>query len=305
MSDQEPTSARSAVLLMARRSDAPAPRAAELMRQLTYPLVSRDPVDNVVCRAGDASCASAHAGVLHRSMRVNGVAGQQSLLRLQMRYGNQYVGRVLNRASSGGEATHEMEGIERSIDSARGSGHGMDHGTRTRMETAFGADFSGVRIHSDSRADGLSKSLSARAFTTGHDVFFRQGEYHPGSSSGRELLAHELTHVVQQTGDGIRRKMSVSEPGDPHEVEADKMAHAVIQQEHTGTTDRQVIDREDAHKDEDKDKDKHLAAKPAAEGLQRQPEAPKPLDEEEKKKAHLKPESSTLARQSEDGAVSI
>nr|WP_246279183.1 hypothetical protein [Paraburkholderia ultramafica] len=108
---------------------------------------------------------------------------------------------------------------------------------------------------------------------------------------------------MQQTGDGIRRKMSVSQPGDPHEVEADKMAHAVVQQEHAGTTDRQVIDREDAHKDDDKDK--HLAAKPAAEGLQRQPEAPKPLDEEEKKKAHLKRDLSTLARQSEDGAVSI
>lgn len=301
MSDPEPTSARSGVLVMPRRSDTPAPRAAELMRQLPYPSVSRDPVDSVVCRAGDASCASAHAGVLRRSMRVNGVSGQQSLLRLQMRYGNHFVGSVLNRASNGGDSPFEMEGIERSIDSARGGGHSMDHGTRTRMETAFGADFSGVRIHTDSRADVLNKSLSARAFATGHDVFFRQGEYHPGSSSGRELLAHELTHVVQQTGDGIRRKMSVSQPGDAHEVEADKMAHAVIQQEHTGTTDRQVIDMEGAHKDDEKDKP--LAAKSATEGLQRQPEAPKPLEDDDKKKAHLQHDLSTLARQSEDGAA--
>jgi hypothetical protein len=298
MSDQELTSARRAMLLLARRSDAAAPRAAELMRQQADPLVSRDPVDQVTCRAGDASCASAHAGVLHRSMRVSGASAQQSLLRLQMRYGNQYVARVLSRASSGGEPSQEMAGIERSIDTARGGGHGMDHATRTRMESAFGADFSGVRIHTDNRADGLNKSLSARAFTTGQDVFFRQGEYHPGSSSGRELLAHELTHVVQQTGDGIRRKMSVSQPGDPHEVEADQMARAVIQQEHTGTSDRQVVDREEAHKEDDKDK--HLATKPVNEALQRQPEAPKPQDEEEKKKVHPKHDLNSLARQEDE-----
>jgi len=298
MSDQELPYARRAVLLAARRSDAPTPRAADLVPRLTNPLVSRDPVDNVACRAGDASCASAHAGVLNRSMRENGASVQQSLLRLQMRYGNQYVGRVLSRTSSGGEPSHEMADIERSIDTARGGGHGMDHRTRTQMENAFGANFSGVRIHTDSRADGLSKSLSARAFTTGQDVFFRQGEYHPGSSSGRELLAHELTHVVQQTGDGIHRKMSVSQPGDPHEVEADRMAQAVIQQEHTGTTDRQMIDREDAHKEDDKDK--HLAARLMGDALQRQPEAPKPQDEEDKKKLHLRHAANASARQREE-----
>jgi hypothetical protein len=298
MSDQDPPYTRSAALAIAQRSDAPTPRAADLMPAPASPLVARDPVDKVVCGTGDASCASAHAGVLSRSMRVNGASVQQSLLRLQMRYGNQYVGRVLSRASSGGEPAQDMAGIERSIDSARSGGHGMDHPTRTRMETAFGADFSGVRIHTDSRADGLSRSLSARAFTTGQDVFFRQGEYRPGSSSGRELLAHELTHVVQQTGGGIHRKMTVSQPNDPHEVEADRMAHAVIQQEHAGMTDRQVIDREDAHKDEDKDK--HLAAKPMDYALQRQPEALKPHDEEDKKKLHAKHDGETLARQRED-----
>lgn len=299
MSDQDSTFAQGSMLSMANRVDTTAPRAAELMRQPDYPVVSRDPLDSVVCRVGDGACASAHAGVLHRSMRLNSVSAQQSLLRLQMRYGNQHVGRVLSRASSGGDAFHDMDSIERTIDSARGGGQSLDHGTRGRMETAFGADFSGVRIHTDSRADGLSQSLSARAFTTGSDVFFRDGEYSPGSSSGRELLAHELTHVVQQTGNGIRRKMSVSEPGDPHEVEADKMAHAVIQQEHLGTADRQTITPEEAHKDDDKDK--HLATKAAAGELQRQPEAPKPLDEEEKKKAHLKHDFSMPFSQTEDG----
>jgi hypothetical protein len=66
------------------------------------------------------------------------------------------------------------------------------------MEQAFGADFRGVRVHADIGADALSQSLQARAFTTGQDIFFKSGEYNPESSSGKQLLAHELTHTRQQ-----------------------------------------------------------------------------------------------------------
>lgn len=191
-----------------------------------------DPIDRVACRLGDFSCANAHASALDRSQRIERSATRDSLLRLQRQYGNRYVGQVLDRARDGESSEGGLDAVERSIDQARGGGQGMDHSTRSRMESSFGADFSGVRIHTDSRADGLSQTLSARAFTTGRDVFFRQGEYSPGTSSGRELLAHELTHVVQQNGDGIRRKMTVSEPGDPHEVEADQMARAVVEREY-------------------------------------------------------------------------
>ena len=62
------------------------------------------------------------------------------------------------------------------------------------------ADFGNVNIHTDSESDGFNQSLDARAFTLGSDVFFRQGEYEPDSDQGKELLAHELTHVVQQGG---------------------------------------------------------------------------------------------------------
>src|SRR6516162_4201657 len=197
--------------------------------------------DAISCRLGDASCAAAHAATVSRSASGQRMAVYRSLLRLQRQYGNRYVGQVLRQAGGVEGDVGVMDGVERSIDQARGGGQGMDHGTRTRMESAFGADFSGVRIHTDARADGLSQSLSARAFTTGRDVFFRQGEYSPGSSSGRELLAHELTHIVQQNGDGIQRKMTVSEPGDAHEIEADQMASAVMQQEHAPPIGRQVM----------------------------------------------------------------
>jgi len=196
---------------------------------------------STVCRLGDSSCAGAHASAISR--KTGGEASlHHSLIQLQRDYGNQFVGHVL-RSADDTAATGNMDAIERSIDGARGGGHGMDRGTRTHMESAFGADFSGVRIHTDARADGLSQSLSARAFATGQDVFFRQGEYSPGTSTGRELLAHELTHVVQQTG-GLQRKMSVSQPGDPHEREADEMARAVMAAEHAPEVRRQPEEEE-------------------------------------------------------------
>jgi hypothetical protein len=72
------------------------------------------------------------------------------------------------------------------------------------MGQAFGADFAGVRVHAGGPADGLNRALSARAFTIGNDIFLREGAYNPGTSGGRELLAHELTHVVQQGGNSAQ-----------------------------------------------------------------------------------------------------
>jgi hypothetical protein len=243
--------------------------------------------DGISCRLGDGSCAAAHAASVSRSPSGRRSAVQRSLLRLQRQFGNRYVGHVLRQAGAVAGEGGDMDAVERSIDQARGGGQGMDHGTRTRMEGAFGADFSGVRVHTDARADGLSQSLSARAFTTGRDVFFRQGEYNPGTSSGRELLAHELTHVVQQNGDGIQRKMTVSEPGDAHEIEADQMARAVLQQEHAPAIDRQVIPPQE------EEERQPIAMQRATDLLQRQPEAPRPQEEEERKKKMLQPKRDT------------
>jgi effector-binding domain-containing protein len=70
----------------------------------------------------------------------------------------------------------------------------------------MGSDFTGVRVHTDTQADGLNQALSARAFTTGHHIFFRQGHYQPQTRSGQELIAHELTHVVQQQGNSTAQR---------------------------------------------------------------------------------------------------
>ena len=94
------------------------------------------------------------------------------------------------------------------IEQARGGGQGLPNSVRGPMENAFGADFSGVKVHTDRQADTLNRSIQARAFTTGRDVFFRQGEFSPTSHQGQKLLAHELTHVVQQGGGTLRRALN-------------------------------------------------------------------------------------------------
>jgi len=94
--------------------------------------------------------------------------------------------------------------LESAINSARGSGQPLAPNLQQSMGQAMKVDFSGVRVHTDAKSDQLNQSIQARAFTTGQDVFFRQGEYQPGSRSGQELIAHELTHVVQQGGNQIQ-----------------------------------------------------------------------------------------------------
>ncbi len=88
--------------------------------------------------------------------------------------------------------------VEPTLFSNKGKGEKLDDETRVSMETGFGADFSGVRIHQGGDAEVMSRDLKAQAFTHGKDVFFNTGKYEPDTVRGKMLLAHELTHVVQQ-----------------------------------------------------------------------------------------------------------
>jgi hypothetical protein len=92
--------------------------------------------------------------------------------------------------------------VEASINRSRGGGRSLPRSLRDRFEPAMGADLSQVRVHTDGSSHQLNAALQARAFTTGQDVFFRQGAYDPGSHQGQELIAHELTHVMQQNQTG-------------------------------------------------------------------------------------------------------
>ena len=100
---------------------------------------------------------------------------------------------------AGFEAGSDVEG---QLSAQQGTGQALSGEVRAFMEPRFGTDFSGVRVHTGAEASQLNRQLSAQAFTHGQDIYMGEGKYSPGSTDGRHLLAHELTHVVQQTGGG-------------------------------------------------------------------------------------------------------
>ena len=104
-----------------------------------------------------------------------------------------------NGAKPAGEAAPDSS-FETRLKSAPEQGEKIDPSTRTQMEQGFGADFDKVHIHTGSRAVQMNKELGAAAFTHGKDIYFNEGNYNPSSREGKHLLAHELTHTIQQTG---------------------------------------------------------------------------------------------------------
>jgi hypothetical protein len=110
------------------------------------------------------------------------------------------------------------------IQTARGGGSKLDGGTRASMESAFGTSFQDVRVHHDSESDLLNRRLTSHAFTTGSDIFLR-GDSSPSDS---HLMAHELTHVVQQRSMIGGGGMTVGAASDPHEQHADSVADSVL-----------------------------------------------------------------------------
>lgn len=107
---------------------------------------------------------------------------------------------TLQTTAAPGRTSALTPGIMSGIAAMRGQGQSLTPATRGFMEPRFGRDFTQVRVHADGNAARLSKQINARAFTVGQDIAFGAGYYQPNTSGGRKLLAHELTHVVQQTG---------------------------------------------------------------------------------------------------------
>lgn len=95
--------------------------------------------------------------------------------------------------------------VESKLNNSSGRGSPMDDKTRTYFESRFGTDFSGVRVHTDSNAVQMNKALGSHAFAHSNNIYFNQNQYNPSSTEGKRLIAHELTHVVQQ-GAAVRRK---------------------------------------------------------------------------------------------------
>ncbi|MEZ4875164.1 MAG: DUF4157 domain-containing protein [Flavobacteriaceae bacterium] len=91
-------------------------------------------------------------------------------------------------------------GFEQNLANSKGGGSPLNESTKTEMESGFGSDFSQVRVHTDSNAVQMNQEIGAQAFTNGSDIYFNQGKYNPNATSGKHLLAHELTHTIQQGG---------------------------------------------------------------------------------------------------------
>lgn len=107
---------------------------------------------------------------------------------------------ISRRASSSTSGVAVDSATESGIHASRGGGHPMPTALRSQMESGFETDFSRVRLHTGSAAEAMSNDLSAKAFTYGNDIYFNRGQYSPDTTAGQHLIAHELTHVVQQSG---------------------------------------------------------------------------------------------------------
>lgn len=104
----------------------------------------------------------------------------------------------IQRKPAGVDTTSAPKSVEQGLESRKGKGSPLSPDTQSQMEGAIGADFSGVRVHTDSEAVQMSQDLNAQAFTHGGDIYFNQGKFNPGTKEGDHLLAHELTHTMQQ-----------------------------------------------------------------------------------------------------------
>jgi len=124
-------------------------------------------------------------------------------------------------------------------------GHPLDRGARLELENRLGRDFSHVRVHSDAPAAASADAVDAVAYTVGSDVVFAAGQYRPGSPEGRHLLAHELTHVLQQ-GPAPAGELTLGSPHDSreHEAEAVSRGTAPAAAVSRSTSDRRLVHRQ-------------------------------------------------------------
>lgn len=181
--------------------------------------------------AGDRISATDHDtdALMHQAAAAGrtDVLGAQGLLGLQRSVGNAAVSELV-------EPTEDRSPVHNVVNS--GGGSPLAPEIRTDMESRFGGqDFSDVRVHTDGAAHESAKSVNAQAYTVGSNIVFQRDAYDPTSTAGQHVLAHELTHVVQQrsgpvdgtdAGGGVK----VSDPSDRFEREAVSNADRLMSQ---------------------------------------------------------------------------
>jgi outer membrane protein OmpA-like peptidoglycan-associated protein len=145
---------------------------------------------------------------------------------LQRAIGNRATSRLvqLSRAGRSGAPDRSSSALADGVTRGRGAGRQLDPQTRARMEAGFGVPFGDVRVHTDAHAAQKARALGALAYTVGRDVFFGIGRYQPAQQDGRRLLAHELTHVLQQASRSGSISPGMSSRSDPAEHQAEQVA---------------------------------------------------------------------------------
>lgn len=118
----------------------------------------------------------------------------------------------VQQKTEGNNAGHASSNLESNLSGSRGGGAPLASESKDQMESGFGADFSNVRIHNDSNSVQMNKELGSQAFASGNDIYFNEGKYNPGSKEGQHLLAHELTHTVQQGASAKNTVQKVESP---------------------------------------------------------------------------------------------
>jgi hypothetical protein len=165
-----------------------------------------------------------------REFRVSAAGGAASIMRKCACGGAQHTGPECEECKKKGTLQRLAVGAATGVppvvhDVLRQAGQPLDPALRRFMEPRLGHDFSRVRVHTDGVADASARAVNALAFTAGNDVVFSAGQFDPASDSGRRLLAHELTHVIQQSGAGATGPPTrIGDPGDGFEREADRVA---------------------------------------------------------------------------------
>lgn len=129
--------------------------------------------------------------------------------------------RSLSGASFDFGPSSQLEQVEHALYGSNGKGNPLDGTTKNFMEQRFNTDLSSVRIHTDNEAKRSNEILHARAFTFGHNIFFNQGNYNPSSGQGKRLLAHELTHTLQQKNHGFALQKEDKEKNPTYSPEPD------------------------------------------------------------------------------------
>ena len=175
------------------------------------------------------------ADVDAKSTSQSDAAGQSTSFeagQLQRTAGNAAVQRLAVQQKSDGQTSLD-EDTATDIQREKGNGFTPDAQAAGNTSAVTQTDYSDVKIHTDAKADQLSRQLGAKAFTVGEDVFFRSGEYQPDSQDGQKLLSHELTHVTQQkqgvvSGGTPQAKLTVTAADDQFEKEADSVADQVV-----------------------------------------------------------------------------